>query len=48
MDSVELYRHLFGLTAFWTVERGKLGIVKQQVDFHVGHPAVHVYVFCHT
>ena len=39
MDSVELYRQLLGLRAPWTVERVELGIEKQRVDVHVGHPA---------
>ena len=39
MDSVELYRHLLGLTAPWTVERVELEMTKQHVEVHVGHPA---------
>jgi len=39
MESVELYRHLLGLTAPWTVERVELEFAKQHVEVHVGHPA---------
>lgn len=39
MDSVELYRHLLGLTTPWTVERVELDMAKQHVEVHVGHPS---------
>jgi transposase len=39
MESVELYRHLLGLTAPWTVERVDLDMARQHVEVHVGHAA---------
>lgn len=39
MESVDLYRHLLGLTAPWTVERVELDMAKQHVEVHVGHAA---------
>lgn len=45
MESVELYRHLLGLTAPWTVERVELDMARQHVEVHVGH-AVGQRFFC--
>lgn len=39
MESVELYRHLLGLTAPWNVERVELDMARQHVEVHVGHAA---------
>ena len=39
MESVELYRHLLGLNAPWTVERVDLDMARQHVEVHVGHAA---------
>ena len=41
MDSVELYRHLLGLTTPWTVERVEMDLARQHVEVYVEHPAGH-------
>jgi transposase len=38
MRDVELYRHLLGVVAPWTVDRVELAVAEQRVDVWVGHP----------
>ncbi len=39
MRDVELYQHLLGVTAPWTVDRVELFVAEQRVDVWVEHPA---------